>query len=79
MLVLMNMASLRHLIASQELKNGIASQEVEYYNALQEEQHVIAQANAKLDEAGKLIEPLVACRKGSDTVMVPPPMVPSQR
>ena len=54
------------------VENGIASQEVEYYNALQEEQHVIAQANAKLDEAGKLIEPLVACRKGSDTVMVPP-------
>ena len=55
-----------------KVEGGVASQEVEYYNALQEEQHVIAQANAKLDEAGKLIEPLVACRKGSDTVMVPP-------
>ena len=32
----------------------------------------LLKANAKLDEAGKLIEPLVACRKGSDTVMVPP-------
>ena len=70
MRVLMSTALLRHLIV--RLKDGVASQEVEYYNALQEEQHVIAQANAKLDEAGKLIEPLVACRKGSDTVMVPP-------
>ncbi|MBN1959504.1 MAG: DNA-directed RNA polymerase subunit beta [Deltaproteobacteria bacterium] len=45
------------------------TQDVEFYSALQEEQHIIAQANSKLDEEGKFTEPLVASRKGGDTIM----------
>ena len=44
----------------------------EFFSALQEEQHVIAQANAALDETGRFTDTLVACRRGSDTVMMRP-------
>ena len=49
--------------------DGAVVGEVEFFSALQEEPHVIAQANAQLDEAGRFTDPLVACRRGSDTVM----------
>ena len=42
----------------------------EFFSALQEEAHIIAQANAKLDEKGRFVDTLVACRRGSDTVMM---------
>ena len=45
---------------------------VEFFSALQEELHVIAQANATLDEHGAFVASLVACRRGSDTVMMRP-------
>jgi DNA-directed RNA polymerase subunit beta len=48
------------------------TEEVEFYSALQEEQHVIAQANAVLDKSGKFVNPLVACRRGGDTIMARP-------
>ncbi len=46
--------------------------DVEFYSALQEEQHVIAQANSPLDRSGKLTEALVACRRGGETMMSRP-------
>jgi DNA-directed RNA polymerase subunit beta len=45
---------------------------VEFFSALQEEPHVIAQANAKLDAEGRFVAELVACRRGSDTIMMRP-------
>ena len=45
---------------------------VEFFSALQEEPHVIAQANATLAEDGTFVAPLVACRRGSDTIMMRP-------
>ena len=45
---------------------------VEFFSALQEEPHVIAQANATLAEDGSFVAPLVACRRGSDTIMMRP-------
>lgn len=53
-------------------ENGHVTERVEFFSALQEEQHVIAQANAKLNPDGSFGDPLVACRRGSDTVMMRP-------
>ena len=52
--------------------DGKATTDISYYSALQEEPHVIAQANAQLAEDGSFVEPLVACRRGSDTLMMRP-------
>lgn len=52
------------------VENAKVSNEVEFFSALQEEQHTIAQANAPLDKSGKFVDALVASRKGSDTIMV---------
>jgi DNA-directed RNA polymerase subunit beta len=43
---------------------------VEFFSALQEEQHVIAQANASVGPDGGFVYPLIACRRGGDTVMM---------
>ncbi|MBI5511701.1 MAG: DNA-directed RNA polymerase subunit beta [Deltaproteobacteria bacterium] len=51
---------------------GKVVDQVDFYSALQEEQHVIAQANAPIDKNGKFSEVLVAARRAGDTVMVRP-------
>jgi DNA-directed RNA polymerase subunit beta len=51
---------------------GNASGDVAYYSALQEQGHYIAQANAKLDDKGKLTAELVQCRHNEEFVMVAP-------
>ena len=53
-----------------KVTDGKATKEISYYSALQEEPHVIAQANAQLEADGSFSEPLVACRRGSDTLMM---------
>ena len=42
--------------------NGKATQEIDYLSAIEESQYVIAQANASLDQQGKLTDELVSCR-----------------
>jgi DNA-directed RNA polymerase subunit beta len=42
--------------------NGKATSEIDYLSAIEESQYVIAQANASLDEKGKLTDELVSCR-----------------
>ena len=54
------------------VENGQVIDKVEYFSALQEEQHVTAQANAELADDGHFTNALVACRRGGDTVMVRP-------
>jgi DNA-directed RNA polymerase subunit beta len=54
------------------VKNGKVTGETAFYSALQEEQHVIAQANAKLDKSDRFTAPLIASRRGSDTIMARP-------
>jgi DNA-directed RNA polymerase subunit beta len=56
----------------QRCEGGNTTGEVEYYNALQEENHVIAQANAPLDDGGKFTETYVQSRSAGDTTMVTP-------
>ena len=47
-------------------------EEPRYYSALDEEGHLIAQANAALDDTFKLVDETVSSRQSGDFVMVPP-------
>ena len=51
---------------------GVASVDVAYYSALEEMGHYIAQANAKLDDSGRLISDQVQCRHNEDFELVSP-------
>ena len=52
------------------VENGVALQEVKYFTALDEEKHVIAQANAPLDEKGRFENEFVSSRRDGETVLV---------
>src|SRR5690606_34523780 len=55
---------------------GVASiTEVDYYSALQEQGHFIAQANAATDENGKLLADLIQVRHNDEFESVAPPSV----
>ncbi len=51
---------------------GKATNEVRYYSALEEENNVIAQANAELDDEGNFQSDLIASRINGETTMVSP-------
>ena len=54
------------------VENGKVLDEVRYFSALDEESHVIAQANAPLDDEGRFIKDYVAVRDNEgDFMMVP--------
>ncbi|MBK8014694.1 MAG: DNA-directed RNA polymerase subunit beta [Deltaproteobacteria bacterium] len=55
-----------------EVENGVVQEEPRFHSALQEENHVIAQANAKIDKKGRFVEDLISVRRGGDFVMVRP-------
>jgi DNA-directed RNA polymerase subunit beta len=55
-----------------EVINRRVTDRIRYLFALDEEEAVIAQANAPLDEEGRFIYPLVSARKGGEFVMVKP-------
>ena len=46
--------------------------EIVFLTALEEEQFVIAQANAEIDRTGKFVQERVSARKGGEFRMVPP-------
>ena len=50
----------------------VSSDEPKFYSALDEEGHLIAQANATLDETSALSDETVSSRKSGDFVMAPP-------
>ena len=53
--------------------NGKVSDKIDYLSADEEDKHVIAQANAAIDKAGKFTEPTVLVRrKGGEVDSVPP-------
>ena len=52
--------------------DGIASREVRYYSALEEQDNVIAQANSVLDEQGRFVAETVAARVEGDPRNVAP-------
>ncbi len=55
-----------------EVKDGRVTEKVSYLSALEEEQYVIAQANAPIDDKGKFTIDRVSSRRGGEFVMVPP-------
>ena len=55
-----------------KVQDGKVVGNVEFYSALQEEQHLIAQANAPLDKNGAFSDALVACRRGGEYLMARP-------
>jgi len=52
--------------------DGKVTDEVQYLSAIDEGRHVIAQANARVDEEGRFVAEFVQCRKDGDFVMVSP-------
>jgi DNA-directed RNA polymerase subunit beta len=59
----------------QMLKKGRVTGDVRFYSALEEENHVIAQANADLDGRGRLTSERVSARHDGEFVLVPPEQV----
>jgi DNA-directed RNA polymerase subunit beta len=54
------------------VENGRVTDQVRYLSALEEEQYVIAQANAPVDARGAFTIDRVSARRGGEFVMVPP-------
>ena len=55
-----------------EVKEGKVSNRITYLSALDEEQHVIAQANAPIDKDGRFTNEFVSTRKAGDFIMARP-------
>ena len=55
-----------------EVANGKVTNRIKYLSALDEEEHVIAQANAPLDESGRFTTDMISCRKGGEFIMARP-------
>ena len=55
--------------------NGKATADIEYLSAIEESNYVIAQANATLDNRGKLTDELVSCRYGNEFTLSAPEQV----
>jgi len=55
-----------------KVKNGTVEDKVEYLSAMEETKYTIAQANAKLDKNGKILEELVPCRENLNFVLSKP-------
>ena len=54
-----------------KVKNGQVTDDVEYLSAIEEGQHVIAQANAELDAKGAFVEELVSVRHQNEFTLLP--------
>ncbi len=54
-----------------KVKNGKVTDDVEYLSAIEEGQHVIAQANAQLDAKGSFVEELVSVRHQNEFTLLP--------
>jgi|TARA_A100001391_G_scaffold86290_1_gene56659 DNA-directed RNA polymerase subunit beta len=52
--------------------DGSVSDQIDYLSAIEESRFVIAQANAELDEQGRFVSDLVACRQAGETMLTSP-------
>jgi DNA-directed RNA polymerase subunit beta len=57
------------------VKNGIVTDQVQWFSALEEENHLIAQATAARDENGALTETLVSARHNGEYKLEPPSQI----
>ena len=48
------------------VEDGVVTDKIEYFTALDEEDNIIAQANAPIDEKGNFINDIVACRHNGE-------------
>ncbi|HTP24788.1 MAG TPA: DNA-directed RNA polymerase subunit beta, partial [Anaeromyxobacteraceae bacterium] len=55
-----------------KVEKGRVTDEVKFYSALEEEQHIIAQANAPVDRKGAFVGNVVSCRKHGEYVQAKP-------
>ncbi len=55
-----------------KIEGGSLTQETAFYSALEEEKHVIAQANAPFDKKGHFTDELVSVRRGGEFVVAKP-------
>ncbi|MDQ7829876.1 MAG: DNA-directed RNA polymerase subunit beta [Armatimonadota bacterium] len=58
-----------------EVRHGVVTRRIRYLTADEEDRYIIAQANAPVDEDGRLRGPRVTARHGSEIVVVPPEQV----
>ncbi len=58
-----------------KVDNGVVSNDIRWFSALEEEGHYIAQASAPMDKNGKLEKQLVSARVGGELMMVPPEQI----
>jgi DNA-directed RNA polymerase subunit beta len=58
-----------------KVREGRATDEIEYLSAIEEGQYVIAQANARLDAEGRLTDELVSCRHQNEFTLSTPDKV----
>ena len=49
--------------------DGVATQEIRYLSAIEEGRYIIAQANADMDENGRLTQELVSARENGESVL----------
>ncbi len=54
------------------VKNGVVTDAVDYLSAIDESQYYIAQANARVDSKGKLLDDLVPCRYKNEFTLTSP-------
>ncbi|MGD9784025.1 MAG: DNA-directed RNA polymerase subunit beta [Hyphomicrobiaceae bacterium] len=54
-----------------KVKDGKVTDEVVYLSAMEEMRHHVAQANADLDDKGRITDDLVTCRYQGDVMLVP--------
>lgn len=54
-----------------KVEGSVAKNDVEFHNALVENQFIIAQANVELDEKKKFVQSIVSARKGGDFILSP--------
>ncbi|GLS84843.1 DNA-directed RNA polymerase subunit beta [Paraferrimonas haliotis] len=54
-----------------QVKNGKVTDVVDYLSAIEEGNHVIANANANVDAKGELVDELIPCRHKGESTLVP--------
>ncbi|MBT9293272.1 DNA-directed RNA polymerase subunit beta [Prosthecodimorpha staleyi] len=54
-----------------KVKDGKVTEDVQYFSAMEESKHYVAQSNAKMDKDGRLTEELIVCRHAGEVMMVP--------
>ena len=58
-----------------KVNNAQVTDDIEYLSAIEEGQYVIAQANAELDDRGRLVDDLVTCRNQNEFMLSTPDRV----